>query len=207
MPVAISGRGTAEADWMGWNGWSGMPELSAAAIVRPGGKAVFVAPHPDDEVLGCGALIAALAGRGIEIVILAVTDGEAAYPGADGWAAPRLANVRRDELAVSLALLGVEATIRTLSIADGAVARHEGALIQALARYTRPADTIFSTWHRDGHPDHEATGRACAHFAAVSGARHVEVPIWAWHWAAPEDRRFPWDRARRYLLSPREQQR
>jgi LmbE family N-acetylglucosaminyl deacetylase len=39
-------------------------------------KMVVIAPHPDDEVLGAGGLIAAQAFLGVEIVVVAVTDGE-----------------------------------------------------------------------------------------------------------------------------------
>jgi LmbE family N-acetylglucosaminyl deacetylase len=42
--------------------------------------ALVVAPHPDDETLGTGGLIAALRSRGIEVTVVAVTDGENAYP-------------------------------------------------------------------------------------------------------------------------------
>jgi len=34
------------------------------------------------------------------------------------------------------------------------------------------------------------------------GARFYELPIWAWHWADPEDPRIPWHRARKVLLDP-----
>jgi len=53
---------------------------------------------------------------------------------------------------------------------------------------------------RGGHPDHEATGHASAFAAARRGAGLVEVPVWAWHWAAPGDRRLPWVRAWRLDL-------
>ena len=45
-------------------------------------------------------------------------------------------------------------------------------------------------WRHDGHPDHEAAGRAAAttrpHRRPAGG-----VPIWLWHWAEPEH--APWD--------------
>ncbi|RMO56495.1 LmbE-like protein [Pseudomonas syringae pv. aptata] len=36
----------------------------------------------------------------------------------------------------------------------------------------------------------------------TTGAQFHEVPVWAWHWADPEDQRLPWDRARKLLLDP-----
>jgi LmbE family N-acetylglucosaminyl deacetylase len=60
---------------------------------------------------------------------------------------------------------------------------------------------VFTTWRQDGHPDHEATGEACALAAASTGARLVEVPVWGWHWSRPGDARMPWQRAFRLPLS------
>ena len=51
---------------------------------------VVVAPHPDDETLLSGGLIAHQARAGVPVIVLAVTDGEAAYPGdPDGLARQR----------------------------------------------------------------------------------------------------------------------
>ncbi len=41
---------------------------------------VVVSAHPDDETLGLGATASALGGGGITVQVMAVTDGEAAYP-------------------------------------------------------------------------------------------------------------------------------
>ncbi|MBB1042901.1 PIG-L family deacetylase, partial [Dietzia sp. Cai40] len=39
---------------------------------------------------------------------------------------------------------------------------------------------------------------------AATGARLVEYPVWAWHWAAPGDPRVPWARRRRVVLTDHE---
>ena len=69
-----------------------------------------------------------------------------------------------------------------------------------LSRYIGSDDVVFVPWRSDGHPDHEAAGRAAVHRTSTCGAKLVEVPIWMWHWAAPEDGRVPWSRARRVFL-------
>jgi LmbE family N-acetylglucosaminyl deacetylase len=38
-------------------------------------RLVVVAPHPDDEVLGCGGTLAAETAAGIDVVVVFVTDG------------------------------------------------------------------------------------------------------------------------------------
>ena len=53
-----------------------MPEIAPDQVVPPGSRAVFIAPHPDDEVLGMGGLMAALARQSRELRLVAVTDGD-----------------------------------------------------------------------------------------------------------------------------------
>ena len=65
-----------------------------------------------------------------------------------------------------------------------------------------PSDVVIATWRHDGHPDHEAVGRLAAHACATLLIHLVEVPIWAWQWSFPGDRRIPWNRARRIFLDP-----
>jgi len=64
----------------------------------------------------------------------------------------------------------------------------------------QPRDVVLATWRLDGHPDHEAAGRAAVAAAAARGARCWELPVWSWHWATPGDARVPWQRMRRLML-------
>ena len=48
--------------------------------VPPMWPTVVIAPHPDDETLGAGRLIATQRRQGVPVTIVAVTNGEAAYP-------------------------------------------------------------------------------------------------------------------------------
>ena len=51
-------------------------------------------------------------------------------------------------------------------------------------------DTVLaSTWTEDGHPDHEAVGRAATAAARRTEAQHWQFPLWFWHWASPDDPR------------------
>ena len=162
---------------------------------------VLVAAHPDDETLGLGATAAKLSDRGVTVQVVAVTDGEAAYPD-DGDGRKALARLRRDELAAAIERLGLPRPI-FLRIPDGEVASHEqrlSARIGALLAGFGSGTWCAATWRGDGHPDHEATGRAAAAACKDTGARLVEYPIWMWHWATPGDPAVPWHRARRVGL-------
>jgi LmbE family N-acetylglucosaminyl deacetylase len=58
-----------------------------------------------------------------------------------------------------------------------------------------------ATWRGDGHPDHEAVGRAAAAATVQTEAMLIEYPVWMWHWATPGDPTVPWNRARRIELT------
>ena len=50
-----------------------------------------------------------------------------------------------------------------------------------------PDTLVVSTWRHDAHADHEAVARVASAVAARVGARHLEAPIWLWHWGEPGD--------------------
>ncbi|WP_245672711.1 PIG-L deacetylase family protein [Aldersonia kunmingensis] len=192
--------GTAEHDWQVWG--TTFPEFDPAK--RPH-HLVVVAPHPDDETLGAGGLMATCRARGIPVLPVAVTDGEASHPRHPSWTPKVLAAQRIEETRRALATLGVTTTPIRLGLPDGAVTAHESALTAAIAGLlTDLGDGVWcaTTWRRDGHPDHDATGRAAAAACASAGGRLLEFPLWMWHWAVPGDPTVPWTRARSVRLSP-----
>ncbi len=165
----------------------------------------LVSAHPDDETLGLGATAARLAERGVTAQVVAVTDGEAAYPD-DPQGREKLAHTRRDELIAAAARLGLPRPL-FLGIPDGEVAENEDRLeveLEAVLAETQPGAWCAATWRGDGHPDHEATGRAAAAASRDTPALFLEYPVWMWHWALPDDPAVPWADARRVTLRPRE---
>lgn len=185
-------HGTPAATWAA--GLGPLPSLDVAGW----GRVLVVAPHPDDEVLGVGALLSSLVAAGSSVTVLAVTDGTAAYPALDPAA---LARTRTRESEAACADLGVEAPVR-LGLPDGNVTGHERALATAVADHLRPGAVCLAPWRGDGHPDHEAAGRAAALACARADARLVEFPVWMWHWARPGEPDVPWDRAYAWDLGP-----
>jgi LmbE family N-acetylglucosaminyl deacetylase len=158
---------------------------------------LVVAAHPDDETLGLGATIAQLVTSGVDVQVVSVSDGGAAQPGATPLEQHRLAATRRHELRKATRILGVRQPV-SLGLPDGRLADHENALVDELTAMLETAqDRLWcaATWRGDGHPDHEAVGRAAAKACARTGAELLEYPIWMWHWASPSDPAVPWDRA------------
>lgn len=188
--------GTPAAAWTGWQ--RTFPPLA----VDECSALVLVAAHPDDETLGLGGTAALLGARGITVQVVSVTDGEAAYAGDDCRRA-QLARLRREELLAATTRLGLPKPL-FFRIPDGEVASHERRLTAKLAAVLAGFDGAIwcaATWRGDGHPDHEAVGRAAAAAAKDAGAVLLEYPIWMWHWAIPEDEAVPWHRARRVPLT------
>jgi LmbE family N-acetylglucosaminyl deacetylase len=158
---------------------------------------VIVGAHPDDETLGLGATAAHLVARGVEVRLVSASDGGAAHPDASDAEQDLLADERRSELDAAAGTLGAGGPI-TFGLPDGRLADHEdrlAALLTALLADTGPGTWCAATWRGDGHPDHEAVGRAAAIAAAATAVPLVEYPVWMWHWARPDDPAVPWDRA------------
>ncbi|RMR35447.1 hypothetical protein ALP36_03363 [Pseudomonas syringae pv. coriandricola] len=200
-----SDQGTPLAAWNASARLGALPAITADLLVPPNCRAVIIAPHPDDEILGCGGLMSQLAQLQRNMLLISVTDGTASHPGSALWPVERLADCRPQESAQALNRLQIpleQLAWTRGGFADGTLGEHEDRLVEFLAQQLGPTDVVFATWAGDGHPDHEAVGRASARACAITGAQLHEVPIWAWHWADPEDERLPWDRARKLLLDP-----
>jgi len=49
------------------------------------------------------------------------------------------------------------------------------------------ATWLVAPWLLDNHPDHAAVAEAARRISGETGYRHLEYPVWAWHWAHPND--------------------
>lgn len=194
---AIAGAGCAESVWRDWLEAIDVPALPLQDWLAASARLVVVAPHPDDEVLACGALLAMHAARGGGCCVVAVTDGEASHPASTQWSPQRLGAVRSAERREGLRRLGLSGEqAHVLGLSDGAVQAQADRLRRRLIGLLRPADVVVATWALDGHPDHDACGTAAEQACAAVGCRLLAAPVWMWHWAAPEDVRVPWHRLR-----------
>ena len=74
-----------------------LPEIELSQLT--GGRGVVVvAPHPDDESLGCGGLIAACCTQGIVVRLVVLSDGAGSHPGSQRYPAARLCALREAEV-------------------------------------------------------------------------------------------------------------
>jgi LmbE family N-acetylglucosaminyl deacetylase len=158
---------------------------TAPSWIPPDVDTLVVVPHPDDESLSVGGLIATQRRRGRSVRIVAVTDGEAAYP--SRCHPDDLARLRRHEQDQALATLGVASSdIVRLGLPDGGVAAHEDDLAHELGELVRGMGLVVGPWQHDHHTDHEATGRATERAARGRDVTLAHSLFWAWHHTDPE---------------------
>lgn len=131
--------------------------------------------------------------RGDDVRVLLLTDGEAAEVSIDD-----LERVRRVEITSALEVLGVldpsrrkeEAEsglgLSRLALADGDLCRQEAAIAEAIDTATPEGATLVAPIEWDGHPDHEAAGRAALRVAEKRHLLLARYPIWAKERSMPE---------------------
>ncbi len=166
---------------------------------------LIVAPHPDDETLGCGGAIALLRQLNIAVKVLVVSDGTKSHPNSKTYPPPALKKLREQESLAALAVLGVAPEAVTfLGMPDGAVpavnlnsneiveidkrTKERGqeyqdaiSLCHQYLKNTTPS-IVLLPWRRDPHPDHRASWQLFK--AAINNQdnipRLIEYPIWDW---------------------------
>jgi LmbE family N-acetylglucosaminyl deacetylase len=181
-----AGPGTSAAVW----GRHLTPDCLEAARLDGVRRVVVVSAHPDDESLGAGGLVATAVSLDLAVDLVCVTDGEGSHPRSPTHTPTDLGNRRATELIHAARALGVDpARTRRLRLPDGGLDAHVGDLTTALVELVGDGrDTVIAApWVDDGHPDHEAVGRAASAAARRTGAQLWEFPIWFWHWASPRD--------------------
>ena len=174
--MAAAGTSVTESEWLSI--LRDVPEWNPPSLTT-----LVVAPHPDDETLGAGGLIAAQRARGLDVRVAAITDGEKAYPNTPGLCA-----LREVEQANALELLSVPpGCITRFRFPDGSVASFEAQLEERLKPMISRDVLVVTPWKGDRHPDHEACGRVAERLAKSAGATVCSYFFWTWHWGAIED--------------------
>jgi LmbE family N-acetylglucosaminyl deacetylase len=149
-----------------------------------GGPSLVLAPHPDDETLGCGVTIMRKLAADTPVWVVIATDGRHSHHSAK-ITAQALAGIRRGEAVEACRLLGVEAgNIRFLDYEDQSLSTSLAALadrLRALIAEIGPRE-VYIPSAIDSNPDHRALN-AAALAAIGQTAADVEIleyPIWFW---------------------------
>lgn len=140
------------------------------------GDLLVLAPHPDDEVIGCGGLIAAHRALGSAVYVVVMTDGGKGDP-TGAAAGASYSELRRNEAREAARRIG-GAEIEFLLHPDGALAASAGAVddLVRILDARRPATIAFPSPF-EIHPDHRATA---LHLAAALPAVGVRPELLAY---------------------------
>ena len=139
-------------------------------------RVLVIAPHPDDEVFGCGGMLAWHARHGARVRVVVLSDGAGGDPdhragdrGDESGGGGGLAGQRVQECLASAEVLGLAlADFRFLDLPDGELAQVED-LAQRIEQELADFDPglVYAPSPQELHPDHRAAARAV--FAATSG--------------------------------------
>ncbi len=162
---------------------------SFARSARAGARWLVLAPHADDETLGCGALISDAASRNALAGVVILTDGAGSHSHDGPASRARLVAARRREAALAVRQLtcgsGPAPVFLDWPDAQPFAAGEAGfersrRRLSALCRERR-VDALAVTARHEPHCDHEAA-YALAHAVAASAMRPVvvfEYVVWA----------------------------
>ena len=138
------------------------------------GPVLVLVPHPDDEVIGCGAMMAWHASRGHRVVVVHATDGSGGDP--EGKFED-IAALRRAESARALEILGIREW-RELGFPDGALEEAQGLeeALEELFRMLAPR-TLYTISPLDNHRDHRVLARASLRAAHAACPPETECMV------------------------------
>ena len=154
--------------------------------VTAGRPVLILAPHADDESLGCGGLIAASVAGGVLPMVLILTDGSQSHPSSPSFPPACLIATREQEARDAVAALGLPAhRLQFLRLPDAAAPTSGPAFdlaVQAIldAAFHAGAETILTPWEHDPHCDHEAAHLMAEAVFHKTGMTRWAYPVWGW---------------------------
>jgi LmbE family N-acetylglucosaminyl deacetylase len=169
--------------------------LADVGTVVSADTAMIIAPHADDESLGCGGLVAQLCDQKRFPVVVIVTDGTGSHRSSRLYSPARLRCLREEEALRAVTILGLpHERLIFLRLPDGAVpvtGPEFDATITRIADLTRTysCHTILAPWLYDPHGDHEAAQLMARSVASLTHSLVLSYPVWGW--LLPEHTELP----------------
>jgi LmbE family N-acetylglucosaminyl deacetylase len=167
-----------------------LPDAEIDTILR-GERPLILAPHADDESLGCGGLITACCQRGQQPVVAILTDGAASHPGSKQYPPERLRQVRAQEARQAVGTLGLSPeNLVFFNYPDTALPSSQAISEQvAMLARDRGCTVMLAPWLHDPHCDHEAAALLARDAARRARCRLLSYPVWGW--LLPPDQPLP----------------
>lgn len=161
---------------------------TSALVWEPGAERVMViAPHMDDETIGCGGAIARHAQAGARIHVVFLTDGrhgssklQRLTGEARRSAEQKLVETRKQEAGRALAKLGV-GSVTFLDVEDGRLAEDQSAAgrLRELLQAAQP-EVVYLPSYVEQHADHFAANRVLLEAARDSGLKFQCMAYEVW---------------------------
>lgn len=152
----------------------------------PGANALFLAPHPDDIVLGCGGTAQLYRDDGARVRFAYLTDGRGATE--DAAAQQAMATRRASEARAVAERLRIEPPhFFDFDETRFALPESEAAQLDALCAYLAadPPDVVFAPYLWDQHADHRYTNHLLARALERTGIAADVYGYEVWSFAPP----------------------
>ncbi len=161
-------------------------------------RCVVIAPHQDDEALGCAGLIATRRAAGLPVRIVYITNGAGSHPGHPRLQPADIAHLRQSEAICAMGKLQLaESALHFLGAADGTLSRLSpnafeelaGRLAASLAALA-PTE-LFVPCRDDTSSEHTGAFELTLRALQIAGLtpRMFEYPVWA-RWRPQQLLRF-----------------
>lgn len=139
-------------------------------------KVLVLAPHPDDDVFGCGGTCKKISDTGGNITVAYFCDGAGGVPESQNQDR-NLIDVRKKEAKSSAEILGIGKSI-FFGYPDGKLAAGSAAILAltSLIKEVKP-DIIFVPSFLDNHPDHRVTNEILIN---VLSQEKFDGEVWAY---------------------------
>ena len=135
-------------------------------------RILVLAPHPDDEAIGCGGTLCRHVQAGDEVHVVFLTSGE---KGGHGRSEAETVRVREGEARAAAKILGI-AHLEFWHEPDGHLRATPAAVgkLRAKLKAFRP-DVIYVTHDKEMHPDHRGAVRLLRRALKAAGGKRPDV--------------------------------
>jgi LmbE family N-acetylglucosaminyl deacetylase len=146
---------------------------------------IVVAPHPDDESLACGGLLAEACRQGLRGKVVVVSDGVGSHPNSKAYPPDRLRSLREEEARQAATELGLKPEdMFFLGLPDRFVPSEGEEAERAIGEIVHfveqtGARSLLVSWRHDPHCDHEASYQIARAVQRQAGElRLFEYVVW-----------------------------
>lgn len=164
---------------------------------------LILAPHPDDEVFGCGGLIARLTSEGKTPHVVVMTGGGASHRECCDVAASDVIAARRELTLKAAKEFGLSSEyIHFLDFEDGYIGKRpesEVLKLRSLIATIKP-DTVFVPHCGEGWPDHLAVRELGLDLVPESTVI-FEYCVWMWYY---RQKHLDWSKATKLKMTQKE---